>query len=409
MSNEPYLLITADTHAGGSHAQYREYLDPAWRGAFDDWRGGYKNPSEEHYGSKKMKNWDLAIRTADQNSQGVVGEVVFPNTVPPFYSKSIVTAHPPKPDEFERCLAGVRAHNRWLADFCAEDPVRRAGIGVILPNDLDEAVKDVEFIAKAGLRGGVLLPLIPPDATWLKPLYDPAWDKVYAGIQDAGLVMNQHTGQGLPEYGVGAVAESIWIQDVTFYGQSGWRHLLMAGVFEKFPKLKHILTESGCSWVPAALRAVDRAYFAIKAGATGEMNYAGMESPLKKPPSEYAREHCYYGASFPSLADLAGIEQIGEDHVLWGNDYPHYEGTFPYNLESLRLTFGGMPDARRRKVLGLNAAALYRFDLDKLLPLAAKYGPTPEQVDTPLPVSDIPRDATCYLFRDALMRAKEAA
>jgi hypothetical protein len=27
MSNEPYVLITADTHAGGSHAQYREYLD----------------------------------------------------------------------------------------------------------------------------------------------------------------------------------------------------------------------------------------------------------------------------------------------------------------------------------------------------------------------------------------------
>ncbi|HXQ47707.1 MAG TPA: amidohydrolase family protein, partial [Caulobacteraceae bacterium] len=403
MSQEPYLLITADTHAGGSHAQYRECLDPKWREPFDAWRGGYKNPSQEHYGSKKMRNWDLGIRTADQNSQGVVGEVVFPNTVPPFYSKSIVTAHPPRPEDYERCLAGIRAHNRWLKDFCAEDPARRAGIGVILPNDLDEAVKDIEFIAKAGLRGGVLLPLIPPDATWLKPLYDPAWDRVYAAIQDHGLVMNQHTGQGLQEYGQGAVAESIWIQDVTFYGQSGWRHLLMAGVFEKFPRLKHILTESGCSWVPAALKSVDRAYYAIKAGATGEMNYAGMESPLKEPPSEYAKRHCYYGASFPSMADLAGIEQIGEDHVLWGNDYPHYEGTFPYNLESLRLTFGGMPDARRRKVLGLNAAALYDFDLEKLMPLAAKYGPTPAEVETPLPLSDIPRDATCYLFREALM------
>jgi predicted TIM-barrel fold metal-dependent hydrolase len=405
MSQAPYLLITADTHAGGSHAQYRERLDPQWRDVFDEWRGGYKNPSQEHYGSKKMRNWDLDIRTADQNSQGVVGEVVFPNTVPPFYSKSIVTAHPPKPEEYERCLAGIRAHNRWLKDFCAEDPARRAGIGVILPNDLDEAVKDIEFIAEAGLRGGVLLPLIPPDATWLKPLYDPAWDRVYAAIQDHGLVMNQHTGQGLPEYGQGAVAESIWIQDVTFYGQSGWRHLLMAGVFEKFPKLKHILTESGCSWVPAALKSVDRAYYAIKAGATGEMNYAGMESPLKEPPSEYAKRHCYYGASFPSMADLAGIEQIGEDHVLWGNDYPHYEGTFPYNLESLRLTFGGMPDARRRKVLGLNAAALYDFDLETLTPLAARYGPTAAEVETPLPLSDIPRDATCYLFREALMAA----
>ena len=85
MSNDPYLLITADTHAGGSHEQYREYLDPKYRDQFDEWRGGYKNPSQGHYGSKKMRNWDLEIRNNDQNSQGVVGEVVFPNTVPPFF------------------------------------------------------------------------------------------------------------------------------------------------------------------------------------------------------------------------------------------------------------------------------------------------------------------------------------
>ena len=86
--------------------------------------------------------------------------------------------------------------------------MRRAGIGLILPNDLDEAIKDIEFIAKAGLRGGVLLPLIPPDCGWLKPLYDPAWDRVYAAIQDHDLVMNQHSGQGSPNYGAGPVAGS---------------------------------------------------------------------------------------------------------------------------------------------------------------------------------------------------------
>ena len=405
MTQEPYILITADTHAGGSHAQYREYLDPVWREAFDEWRGGYKNPSQEHYGSKKMRNWDYGIRNRDQDSQGVVGEVVFPNTVPPFYRKSIVTAHPPKPEDYQRCLAGIRAHNRWLKDFCGEDPVRRAGIGLILPNDFDEAIKDIEFIAKSGLRGGVLLPLIPPDAYWLKPLYHPAWDSVFAAIQDHGLVMNQHTGQGLPDYGEGAVAESIWIQDVAYYGQAGFRHLLMSGVYEKFPKLKHILTESGCYWVPALLKQCDRAYYSLKSGSLGEMNYKGMESPLKEPPSVYAKRSCYYGASFPSKADLAGIDDIGEDHVLWGNDYPHYEGTFPYTLQSLRLTFGDMSDARRRKLLGLNAAALYNFDVDKLKPRAAQIGPTPAQLETPLPREEIPRDSACYLFRDALQEA----
>jgi hypothetical protein len=96
MTQEPYLLITADTTPAAVTPSYSEYLDP-------EWRGGYKNP-QEHYGSKKMRNWDYGIRNRDQDSQGVVGEVVFPNTVPPFYRESIVTAHPPKPDDYQRCL-----------------------------------------------------------------------------------------------------------------------------------------------------------------------------------------------------------------------------------------------------------------------------------------------------------------
>lgn len=402
MSNDPYMLITADTHAGGSHEQYREYLEPKYREQFDAWRGGYKNPSQAHYGNKKMRNWDLGIRSADQNSQGVVGEVVYPNTVPPFFDESIVTARPPKPDDYELILAGIRAHNRWLKDFCAEDPDRRAGVGLILPNDFDEAIKDIEFIAEAGLRGGVLLPLIPPDCTWLKPLYDPAWDRVFAAIQDHDLVMNQHSGQGSPDYGKSMVGQALWVTEVTYYCQAGYRHLIMSGVFEKFPKLKYVLTESGCAWAPALLQQMDRIHMGMQAGAIGELNYGDQQWVLSEPPSFYAQRNCWYGASFPSKADLDGIQNIGADKVMWGNDYPHYEGTFPYNLESLRLTFNDIPEDTRRKILGLNAADVYRFDLEKLAPLVREHGPTPQQVNEPLPTEEIPRDSMCYLFQGAL-------
>jgi len=402
LNNDPYLLITADTHAGGSHEQYREYLDPGYREQFDAWRGGYKNPSQAHYGNKKMRNWDLDIRTSDQNSQGVVGEVVFPNTVPPFFNKSIVTAPPPRPEEYELALAGIRAHNRWLKDFCAEDPDRRAGIGLILPNDFEEAIKDIEFIAQAGLRGGVMLPLIPPDCTWLKPLFDPGWDRVFAAIQDHDLVMNQHSGQGSPDYGDSMVGQALWVTEVTYYCQAGFRHLIMSGVFEKFPKLKYVLTESGCAWAPPLLAQMDRIHMGMSAGAIGELNYGDQKWVLSEPPSHYAKQNVWYGASFPSKADLAGIELIGVEKVLWGNDYPHYEETFPYNLESLRLTFDEVPEEYRRKLLGLNAAEVYNFDVDKLLPLANQFGPTPEQVNKALPKEDIPRDSMCYLFQNAL-------
>ncbi len=196
------------------------------------------------------------------------------------------------------------------------------------------------------------------------------------------------------------------MSEVVFYCQAGFRHLILGGVFERFPKLKYVLTESGCAWVPEMLTRMDRIHMGMLHGAIGEMNYDGLEWSLKRTPSEYAATNCYYGASFPSLEDLAGIDQIGADRVLWGNDYPHYEGTFPYNLESLRLTFNDIPERQRRMLLGENAAAVYNFDLEALRPLAAQVGPTPAQVSTPLPVAEIPKDATCYLFQGALAKAR---
>ncbi len=41
-----YIAITADTHAGAAIDTYRDYLDPQYREAFDEWRGGYSNPSK---------------------------------------------------------------------------------------------------------------------------------------------------------------------------------------------------------------------------------------------------------------------------------------------------------------------------------------------------------------------------
>jgi len=175
----------------------------------------------------------------------------------------------------------------------------------------------------------------------------------------------------------------------------------MSGVFERYPRLKYILTESGCAWAPDMLASLDRIHYGIKAGAIGEMDYSKMDWVLKEPPSFYARRNCFYGASFPSLAELNGREEVGIEQICWGNDYPHYEGTFPYNLESLQLTFGGIPDRERRMILGENAARLYNFDLEALKPLAAQHGPTPAEVETPL--EKIPEDSGCYLFMNARM------
>ena len=257
MSEQPYVAITADTHAGASIDAYREYLDPDQRPEFDAWRGKYKNPSEKHVGGKKTKNWDSNERRVDLQADGVVGEVIFPNTVPPFYDRAFHVAPPPSPEQYERYLAGTRAHNRWLAEFCAEEPARRAGIGLIHLNELDDAIEDVRWIASHGLRGGVLLPLPSPSDVHLRPLNHPDYDRLWAVIQDCDVVINQHSGQGSPAYCEGQGSKALWAMEMSFFVQRGYTHLIMGGVFERFPKLRYILTESGAAWAPKLMRSMD--------------------------------------------------------------------------------------------------------------------------------------------------------
>jgi predicted TIM-barrel fold metal-dependent hydrolase len=397
LSQQPYVVITGDTHGGASLDMYREYLEPREREDFDAWRRAYRNPSKKHLGGKKTKNWDSAERTADLERDGVVGEVIFPNTVPPFYDRAFHVSPPPTPDRYPRWQAGIRAHNRWLADFCAEAPERRAGIGLIHLNDLDAAIRDVEWIARHGLRGGVLLPLPAPSDVHLKPLYAPEYDRLWAAIQDSNLVINQHSGQGSPDYGSGQGAEALWVMEMPFFVQRGFCQLILGGVFERFPNLRFILTESGCAWAPGLLRRMDGVHMSVKAGMTGEVDFSASK-PLAEPPSFYARRNCWYGASFPSPRDIEGRELVGVDHILWGNDYPHYEGCYPYSRENMRLAFSNVDPSEVRRMLGENAAALYGFDLEALRPAAERVGILPEMVATPL--DEIP-DSNCPTFQIA--------
>ena len=135
-SAEHYTVISADTHAGGSHAQYREYLEEKYLDDFDACK--YKNPFSDLGDYRCLRNWDDEMRTSQQDDDGVAGEVIFPNTVPPFFPSFVLFARPPKADEYEHRLAGIRAHNRWLVDFCAKAPERRKGIGQIFINDIDD-------------------------------------------------------------------------------------------------------------------------------------------------------------------------------------------------------------------------------------------------------------------------------
>ena len=85
---------------------------------------------------------------------------------------------------------------------------------------------------------------------------------------------------------------------------------------------------------------------------------------------------------------------IGIDKFMWGCDYPHDEGTWPFTREHLRQLFHDTDPAELQQLLAGNAAALYDFSLDALAPLAAEFGPTVAELARPLDtLPDEPNEA----------------
>jgi len=392
--NGRYVVISSDCHAGGSHEMYREYLEKKYLDDFDAWRAQYKNPYRDLQGGGRVRNWDDERRISDLEQDGIVAEVVFPNTVPPFFPSFVLFARPPRPDEYEHRLAGIRAHNRWLADWCARYPERRAGIGQIFLNDVDDAIADAHWIKEHGLRGGVLISALPPDVDYVRPLYDPEYDRLWAVLEDLELPVNAHGGTGAPNYGKYPAAALLFITEVSFYSQRPFVQLLVSGVFERFPRLKFVMTEQGCAWVPPLLERLDQVLDQIRrTGRTGELAY-GDEHKLPRSATEYFEQSCFMGVSQPGPADAAARHAIGAGKFMWGSDYPHDEGTWPYTREHLRQLFHDTDPSELQDLLAGNAAKVYGFDLTALAPIAARVGPTVEELARPLDVlPDEPNEA----------------
>jgi uncharacterized protein len=122
--------------------------------------------------------------------------------------------------------------------------------------------------------------------------------------------------------------------------------LVFEGVFERFPTLKVALIESGFAWVPNLCAGMDEHWERVR-----------KEMPqLKRPPSDYVREHVWFAARPARQAGLpAVIEQLG-NRLLFASNYPH--GDPDDGNDTFELTLN---DAQRAQALCDNAKALYRL------------------------------------------------
>ncbi len=141
-----YAVISSDGHAG---AELLRVQGPTcrrqWHDDFDAWAPTYVNPYADLQAPTAYRSWDSERRLEETEVDGIVAEVLFPNTVPPFFDEGNLVALPPTPEDYDRRWAGLQAHNRWLAEFCDKAPGRRAGVVQVFVNKIDDAVAEVRW------------------------------------------------------------------------------------------------------------------------------------------------------------------------------------------------------------------------------------------------------------------------
>ncbi len=399
-----YTLISADTHAQATSDVYRYYLDPAFRSAFDESIGVAKRESDDPDGDSPL---DPDTQRNDlQEAQGVVGEVVFPDGSPPFYPNNVFLAGPPLPDDYVNRRAGVRALNRWMADFCAEFPVRRAGVGSLLLNDLDDTITEVEWIADHGMRGGIQLPNITPDVDWLPQISDRRYDRIWAACQDLDLVVNLHVEGAFPDLGNGPIDLVPLATDGPHASIRSVVLLVLSGVFDRFPRLRVTLSEVPMNVLSGLVRSLDTAYGVMRARGLIGTILIDPSAMVDRLPSDYLRSNVWYTASPLLASDLDAIDAtVGFDHLMFGNDFPHPEGAHPFTGPVIRQVFHDWEPGAIRKVLAETPAALYGFDLNALAADAARVGPSVDEVATPL--TELPDRANYALVANWLATTAE--
>ncbi len=401
------LMISADCHAGALPGTYEEYLPKRFHEAARAWwltyaremmaragtffdqdaveahaegggggRGLMRQRSEKSMNlgdddvlkmlsdenspfAPRQSEFDAEVRVKDLDADGVAGEVIFPQMVA-FgggliqYRRQVVPEHN---------LEGIRAYNRWLADFCGTNPGRHAGVALINVDDIDVTVQDIRNAKEMGLWGGVLL----PTSSGEHPFYHHSrYEPIWAVCEELEMPLHSHSGWS-PDYGDAESATAMYISEVDMWAHRPFTALVWSGAFERHENLKFVLTETGCSWILETLRLLEfKADLPI-------FKYFTKDLSLR--PSEYFARQCYIGASFMSPNEGKDRYKIGLDKLMWGTDYPHLEGTWPNTMKLLRETFADYPEDEISALLGTNATKVYGFDLEILGPIADKIGP----------------------------------
>ena len=243
-------------------------------------------------------------------------------------------------------------YNDWVADFCQYNPDRFVGLACIPNHDPQAAADEVRRSTAVGLRGGDF-----DVSSAVKPIWHRDWDPLWAAVAECSMPLSFHTtGVRVRMPSDSQMAQDYFYQlkatRVTLFQLGGSEYLasiIFSGALDRYPGMMFVLGECGASWILYVLMRMDQEY-----------NDRLTHLDLSLKPSEYWHRQGYTTfETEPLLPEV--VRMVGEENIMWGNDYPHEDGVWPNSQETIRADLGQLDGRLRRKLTCENTGRLYGF------------------------------------------------
>jgi predicted TIM-barrel fold metal-dependent hydrolase len=353
-------------HPDGGDALYIEGA-PLFQVAYLDLRAGRTSEDWQPFDVKVEDTAGVGSpeqRLQEQDEDGCAAEVLFPNMqAGPGLWRNIADDH--------AYLAAIRAYNDWLAEeYCAVDPRRLVGLGVMPMTTLAHSLAELEHCAKLGLQGvllssfpnGMAYPLAEDDQFWsaAMAMHMPltvhvAFDRGGARAEQPTFIYPDENPDILRKVKRGLVDQMalLGLRPATSFSQ-----LIASGVFDRLPDLRIFFAETRLGWVPFWMNEADFWYERHRHWA---QRYLGFK-PLQRKPSEYMQEHFLFSVQGPELVAIELRHHLGVEHIMFATDFPHIECEWPNTKPTLDCLMAGLSADEKYKIVAGNVIDYFGLD-----------------------------------------------
>lgn len=299
-------------------------------------------------------SYDPAERMKCLDEDNIYGEIV--------NSTFLLFGMRAKNDDLVRDCCAV--FNDWLSEYCSHAPKRLFGTAMIHMEDPIWAAKELERVAKRGLKSAIInCDTRPHWEPYQSRKYDPFWAAAQA--LDMPVTLHIITGNerdlftlhgperiNIPRSALGVLGEA---------GAVLANEFIFGGIMDRFPKLKLVCSEFEVSWLP---------YWFFRVRQIEQDFGPVLKFPKIARPVEEYLPRIYHG-----MIDDVYIEKVLDvvplSTLMWGSDFPHARCTYPETAKVIDRIFGNLDPATRHAVTFANAAKLYNFDVPAEIAAAA--------------------------------------